>query len=191
MACVLGETIALGPVSVAGSLPPAIKGLGAQLDGYATTKWISEAVLNRVVVEHGVLVYVRRPVSITGDGAPEPDVMGAVLNYSRILGSVPALKRNSNGSTDGADLISDDSELRVLEAFDFIPVDDVAENLSSNQCGTGVYTPLQRREGQNTASHTMLIYGENGRKSVLRDSAGGLDKGSKIEGTRTRTIKAR
>ena len=127
VAGVLGGTTVLGPVSIAERYPSELAG-EPHLDGYALSKWVGEALLDRVATEHNLPVWVHRAASIVGDGTPELDVMGAVLHHSRILGAVPALNSDVGGI--------DREGLWVLGAFDFVPIQRVAEDLTAAVMGS-------------------------------------------------------
>lgn len=82
-------------------------------NGYRGTKWVSECLLEHAQKVHGLPVWIHRPASIIGDGAPELDIMTAILKYSRLLGAVPWMDRN------------------VVEGdLDMIPVEDVSNSLA-------------------------------------------------------------
>ncbi|KAK3318106.1 hybrid PKS-NRPS PsoA [Apodospora peruviana] len=108
----------LGPVSAADCFPPdrLEHQQAAKLDGYVLSKWVGEALLEKVTAEFGLPTYVHRVASLVGDGAPQRDVMDAVIRFSRMIGSVPAL-----GSGTG--------QLQVQGAFDWVPVESVGEEL--------------------------------------------------------------
>lgn len=74
----------LSEVSVADAAPPT-----DGLAGYAATKWASERMLEQVKDQFGLDVSIHRPSSITGEGAPERDIMANLLRYSRLLGAMP------------------------------------------------------------------------------------------------------
>lgn len=99
----------VAPVSIAKWTPPSGSEL---LDGYAQSKWVSEALLECVAADHALPVWIHRPVSILAEGAPRLDVMTAVIGFSRELGAVPAM--------DGLDLRG---------SFDFVGVENVANDL--------------------------------------------------------------
>lgn len=105
----LGVAEALPAVSVANWIPPSNPEL---LDGYALSKWVSEALLETVAADHALPVWIHRPASILGEGAPGLDVMTAIVGFSRELGAVPAM--------DGLD---------VRGSFDLIRVENVAMDL--------------------------------------------------------------
>ncbi|KAI0869514.1 hybrid PKS-NRPS PsoA [Hypoxylon argillaceum] len=101
-------------------------------DGYETSKWASECLLERVCQDYGVPVWIHRPSSILGDGAPELDIMAAVLRYSKALRAVPELEG----------VVAEGS------AFDFVGVEDVSKAVvetaitsSKNRGGQGTKTP--------------------------------------------------
>ncbi|KAI3400061.1 hypothetical protein diail_4599 [Diaporthe ilicicola] len=108
------EVRPLGPVSVTKSLVIAGEGSSASRpDGYTLSKWVSEALLERVASQYGLPVHVHRAASLVGPGAPERDVIGAVLRYSTVLGAVPGFG----------------SGLRIRGAFDLVPVERVGGEL--------------------------------------------------------------
>lgn len=81
----------LPAVSVA-DYTPSYEALESQLiDGYGISKWAGETLLERLAVKHGLPVWIHRPTSILGNGAPELDLVGALIEFSRRIGSVPSL----------------------------------------------------------------------------------------------------
>lgn len=102
----------LPAVSLAHYMPPSDADHFENVGGYALSKWASEGVLERVAMEHGVPICVYRPATIIGDGGPSHDLMSAVLDFSRKLGTAPV--------TDGLD---------ILGSFDLVDGDDVARDL--------------------------------------------------------------
>lgn len=82
------------------------------LDGYALSKCVSEALLERVAADHALPVWIHRPASILGEGAPGLDVMGTIVGFSRELDAVPAMEG-----------------LNVRGSFDLIWVENVAMEL--------------------------------------------------------------
>ncbi|KAK0618512.1 hypothetical protein B0T17DRAFT_592263 [Bombardia bombarda] len=132
----------LAPVSVADCLPPPSNGLEQQqhdgkgkshnikLDGYSLSKWVGEALLEKVSAELGLPTFVHRVASLVGDGAPARDIMDAMIRFSRMTGSVPALQgsrledrwRDDSGSGGGGGL-------QVVGAFDWVPVERVGQEL--------------------------------------------------------------
>ncbi|KAL9039336.1 MAG: hypothetical protein Q9214_004920, partial [Letrouitia sp. 1 TL-2023] len=79
-----------------GMFPPPIPtnddGSGAS-DGYAATKWVSEQLLERASTTFELPVTIHRPSAITGDGAPQMDVMQNLLHYSALTRTVPCSDR--------------------------------------------------------------------------------------------------
>ncbi|GAW16235.1 hypothetical protein ANO14919_056580 [Xylariales sp. No.14919] len=75
-----------GPTSVAAFLP-----VSGRLNGfgYKSTKWAGETFLERVSQTLGLPVVVHRPTSITGEGAPETDLMGSVMRFAQKAKAVP------------------------------------------------------------------------------------------------------
>jgi amino acid adenylation domain-containing protein len=112
----------LGPVSVADSLPDEQQEF--ELDGYALSKWVSEALLQKVSTECGLPVIVHRAASLVGDGAPKLDVVAVLIGFSRALGVVPALQQGLRSES-----VEKNGGLGVLGAFDFVPVEHMGEQL--------------------------------------------------------------
>lgn len=87
--------------------------------GYATTKWASEALLEKASRDFRLPVTVHRPTNVTVDAAegeaePATDVVDSLLRYSRKVGAVPI-----------SDVWDADGEL------DFISVGATAESISA------------------------------------------------------------
>lgn len=61
-------------------------------DGYVASKWASERILERTSTDLDLPVWIYRPSSITGAGAPPMDVMQNVLKFSRDMCAVPDLQ---------------------------------------------------------------------------------------------------
>ena len=61
-------------------------------DGYVASKWASERVLERANEANALPVWIHRPSSITGEGAPPMDMMQNVMKFSRTMRAVPILK---------------------------------------------------------------------------------------------------
>ncbi|KAF7169928.1 hypothetical protein CNMCM5623_002479 [Aspergillus felis] len=73
-------------------------------DGYVASKWASERYLEKVSHQCGLPIWIHRPSSITGDGAPETDMMANLLRYSRALRAIP----QTEGWTGWLDFVSAD-----------------------------------------------------------------------------------
>ncbi|KAI8952323.1 hypothetical protein F4801DRAFT_599996 [Xylaria longipes] len=58
-------------------------------DGYIATKWASERYLEKVSDKCELPIWIHRPSSITGEGAPKTDLMTNLLTYSRLMKAVP------------------------------------------------------------------------------------------------------
>ncbi|PON22311.1 beta-ketoacyl synthase domain-containing protein [Trichoderma gamsii] len=72
--------------------------------GYAISKWVSEALLEYLADNHDLQSCVHRPTSIIGDGAPDTDIIASLHTYSEILGSVPKLSGVITGNLDFVDV---------------------------------------------------------------------------------------
>ncbi|KID72760.1 Polyketide synthase-nonribosomal peptide synthetase [Metarhizium brunneum] len=69
--------------SVSGFTPP------AGTDGYLATKWVSERYLEKVNDQCELPIWIHRPSSITGPGAPATDLMGNLVQFSRKMAAIP------------------------------------------------------------------------------------------------------
>lgn len=69
--------------SVGGFPPP------AGTDGYLAMKWASERYLEKVNDQCELPIWIHRPSSITGAGAPANDLMANLLEFSRSISSSP------------------------------------------------------------------------------------------------------
>jgi amino acid adenylation domain-containing protein len=135
----------LGPVSVVDSLPDQQQAF--ELDGYAISKWVSEALLQKVSTECGLPIFVHRPANLVGDGAPKLDVVSILIGYSRVLGAVPALQQSL-----GLEDVENNGELRLLGTFDFVPVERVGEQLVGAALES-VYFPTSPPTGMKFIHH--------------------------------------
>ncbi|KAI1463640.1 putative hybrid NRPS/PKS enzyme [Daldinia caldariorum] len=66
--------------------------LQLKVGGYVATKWASERYLDKVSDRCELPIWIHRPSSITGEGAPETDLMSNMFKYSRANGLVPDTK---------------------------------------------------------------------------------------------------
>ncbi|KAK7750074.1 putative Hybrid PKS-NRPS biosynthetic cluster [Diatrype stigma] len=107
VATVGSRTGPLAEVSVSDDQPRSEAG-----SGYSTSKWVSEALLEKVQLNHGLPIWIHRPTSIVGEGAPELDLIAATFKYSRILGTVPSFNKE------------------IMAGYlDLIPVEDVSRDV--------------------------------------------------------------
>ncbi|KAM6478067.1 putative PKS-NRPS protein [Trichoderma sp. SZMC 28011] len=97
----------LPPISVSQHEPPTDGS-----NGYSVTKWASEVYLEKVTENSNLPIWIHRPSSITGENAPETDLMQSVIKHSLSLQAIPDLS-----SWQGS--------------FDFVPVDDVAAGITA------------------------------------------------------------
>lgn len=99
---------ALGEVAAS----PGVPALLDAIDGYAATKWVSEALLGKAAADGGLPVFVHRLAHVLGDDASELDATGMLIKYSFALGALPRLRHEN-----------------VVGAWDFVDVEDVARGL--------------------------------------------------------------
>ncbi|KAL7781092.1 polyketide synthase [Trichoderma afarasin] len=81
-------------------------------NGYAASKWMSEALLESLADDHGVRSWIHRPTSIIGADAPEMDIVASLYNYSKFLKAVPRFPKAVSGT------------------FDFVSVQSVANSIA-------------------------------------------------------------
>ncbi|KAF2138629.1 uncharacterized protein K452DRAFT_234185 [Aplosporella prunicola CBS 121167] len=62
-------------------------------DGYGTSKWVSEVLLEKANAELGIPVCIHRPSNVTGAEVPEDDIMHNLMSYSRQMRTVPRSER--------------------------------------------------------------------------------------------------
>ncbi|KAK7705075.1 hypothetical protein SLS63_014192 [Diaporthe eres] len=86
---------AFGPESVADFAP-----LDGLTDGYTAAKWVSEVYLERISRQLGLPVTIHRPTSITGEAAPESDLVSSLMRYVRRLKAVPDVNKTWSGYLD-------------------------------------------------------------------------------------------
>ena len=81
-------------------------------DGYVASKWASERCLENASQQLGLPVWIHRPTSITGEGAPSMDIMQNVLASCISTKSLPLMEEEG-----------------WKAKFDFIHVDEVARRI--------------------------------------------------------------
>lgn len=113
---------AFGEASVAGMRPPEDGS-----NGYVAAKWASERLLEEAHDRLGLPVWVHRPSSIMGEGAPDTDLMANLLSYSLKLKALPMLPAPGAGAA---------SRSPGAEAFlDFVDVQTTAAGIVSRVMG--------------------------------------------------------
>jgi hybrid polyketide synthase/nonribosomal peptide synthetase ACE1 len=75
-------------------------------NGYVASKWVSETFLARASQQFGLPVTIHRPGSVTGEGAPESDLMSNVVRYSELTRTVPELAGSSLASGFAVEFVS-------------------------------------------------------------------------------------
>lgn len=122
-------------------------------DGYLVTKWVSERYLEKVNDQCDLPIWIHRPSSITGPGAPATDLMENLLQFSRKIAAIP-----------------DTSSWRGW--LDFIPVEHAAMQIVDE-----VY------EDYSWPGHVKYLYESGGKVVSLSDIKGMLESenGSSIE----------
>ena len=61
-------------------------------DGYASTKWVGEVLIDKVGRTTGQPVFIHRPSSISGEGAADTDVMDNIRRFSASIEAIPDTK---------------------------------------------------------------------------------------------------
>ncbi|KGO44322.1 Acyl transferase/acyl hydrolase/lysophospholipase [Penicillium expansum] len=104
----LASQESFGETSVSSYPPPS-----RPTDGYIAAKWVSEVYLEHINRQFGLPVWIHRPSSITGTDAPELDLMGNVMRFTKETQKVP----DSSSWSGVFDLISVQSAAsQLLEA---------------------------------------------------------------------------
>ncbi|KAB8277177.1 hypothetical protein BDV30DRAFT_234978 [Aspergillus minisclerotigenes] len=75
----------LREVSVAAYPPPR----DSSAHGYQVAKWVSERLLEMANQQYGLDIVLHRPTGIVGEDAPDADILGNLLHYSRQLELAP------------------------------------------------------------------------------------------------------
>ncbi|KAF8856698.1 putative hybrid NRPS/PKS enzyme [Acephala macrosclerotiorum] len=124
--------------------------------GYISSKWVSEQLLEKASKEYNLPVWIHRPSNITGEGAPDLDIMTNLLTFSRKIAIVPKLKA-------------------VQGYLNFVPVHDVAldlvqEVLSPGRVGTPplVFLHHAGKADMPIAKMRRILEKETGRKIQSR-----------------------
>ncbi|EHK49839.1 polyketide synthase [Trichoderma atroviride IMI 206040] len=124
-----GEHLTEAPIELQADLPAD----GQQ--GYAISKWISEALLEYLVDNHALQSCVHRPTSIIGDGAPDTDIIASLRTYSEILGSVPQLSGVIEGN------------------LDFVDVEHVAKNIATQALASTISNQMDSSPKASYVNH--------------------------------------
>ncbi|KAJ5928189.1 hypothetical protein N7466_007145 [Penicillium verhagenii] len=101
----LASQPSFGETSLAMYSPAAIPN-----DGYMAAKWVCEVYLERASQEFGLPVWIHRPSSVSGPGAPELDLISNIMRFSQEIKKIPDTRTWPGG-------------------FDLISVDSVAEQI--------------------------------------------------------------
>ncbi|KAH8689029.1 hybrid PKS-NRPS PsoA [Talaromyces proteolyticus] len=71
---------------------PAVPELLNSVDGYASSKWVSEMLLEKVAEDNGLPVFIHRLAHVVGNDASELDAVGMLTKYSLLVGKMPRIK---------------------------------------------------------------------------------------------------
>ncbi|RAL07848.1 polyketide synthase A [Aspergillus homomorphus CBS 101889] len=121
-----GKT-SLGPISVS-SHPP----LASGSEGFAASKWASEAFLELLAEQTALSVCIHRPCTPIGDNAPDQDALNSLLHFSNLLSATPRLT-NMDGY------------------LDFQKVDILAEEIASE--ATSFFPESSKRASSTSSVH--------------------------------------
>ncbi|KAK9772055.1 hypothetical protein SCAR479_11218 [Seiridium cardinale] len=125
-----------------GPIPPHAFPPADGSNGYVSSKWTSERLLERLSQSvAGLRVVVHRPSNITGDDVPSQDIVHSVLRYSALLHAVPDL---------GADFGS----------FDLIGVKTAAQNIVKDVVDVAA-------SGASTAEGDRVIYRHQSGETIV------------------------
>lgn len=98
---------------------PADHELLNSIDGYATSKWVSETLIARAAADNGLPAYVHRLAHVVGDDASELDAVGMLIKYSFMLRALPRIHREY-----------------INDQWDFVTVQKVAKDIVESAIGT-------------------------------------------------------
>ncbi|KUJ10079.1 hybrid PKS-NRPS PsoA [Mollisia scopiformis] len=115
---------------------PAVPELLNSIDGYASSKWASETLLEKAAADNGLSAYVHRLAHVVGDDASELDAVGMLIKYSLLLGGYPRF-----------------DEENVVGKWDFVRVEDVAKDLVGSAIES---TSIGRKRTQQNPSATFV-----------------------------------
>ncbi|KAI3343729.1 hypothetical protein F4824DRAFT_507516 [Ustulina deusta] len=104
---------------------------------------VSECLLEVAALEHNLPVWIHRPTTILSNGAPEQDLMPAIIKYSRILRAVPKVEElNVKSSLDLVEIeqVSQDLVNATLDSLNSIPEQQVALSFI-HHCNTAKISP--------------------------------------------------
>ncbi|TVY90824.1 Fusarin C synthetase [Lachnellula willkommii] len=144
---------------------PAVPDLLNSVDGYAASKWASEAFLEKAAADNGLPAYVHRLAHVVGDDASELDAMGMLTKYTLLLRALPRIEPED-----------------VTGQWDFVMFQDVARDLvesaieSATDGGNSPRLPQQTQQGLrplfvNHCNHVKYSHEELG--GYLEGMAGG------------------
>lgn len=107
-------TAALPEVSVSTNRPT------DEINGYITSKWASEALLDKAAADQRVRAWVHRLAHVVGDDPSELDAVGMLVKYSLLMGRLPAWTNKA----------------KVVGEWDFVAVEDVVRDLVEAAVGS-------------------------------------------------------
>ncbi|KAI0107448.1 hybrid PKS-NRPS PsoA [Nemania sp. FL0031] len=107
VATVSSDIHALHEVPVSGKQP-----VSSSNNGYGKSKWVSEALLEKVAFNKKTPIWIHRLSTVIGDGAPPLDLMATLLQYSRLTRAVPVFNPE-----------------RIEGVFDMVEVEQVSSAL--------------------------------------------------------------
>lgn len=131
-------TAALPEVSVSSEKPT------DEINGYITSKWASEALLDKAAADRGVRAWVHRLAHVVGDDPSELDAVGMLVKYSLLMGRLPAWINEAN----------------VAGEWDFVGVEDVVRDLveaavesAGSSSGRRTGSELEQAPGAHYVNH--------------------------------------
>ncbi|KXX81008.1 Polyketide synthase-nonribosomal peptide synthetase [Madurella mycetomatis] len=126
-------------------------------NGYVASKWVCETFLNRASQRLGLPVTIHRPGSVTGEGAPESDLMNNVVKYSELTRTVPELAGSLAGGFEvgfvSVEQVAETIIWSLMSCDNLLPVADGVRIVQEFGQGAPmawveIKTELERRTGE-------------------------------------------
>jgi len=124
----------LGETSLTACPPPARTTAVADTEGYITSKWVCESLLEYIATQHRLPVWIHRPSNILGPGAQDTNLMASFVAYAVEIRAVPRIP------------------LRMDGAIEFVALESVSrEIVDMFACASGIGREerLRREHGDN------------------------------------------
>jgi hybrid polyketide synthase/nonribosomal peptide synthetase ACE1 len=88
----------LAETSLSACPPPARTTAVADTEGYITSKWVCESLLEHIATQHRLPVWIHRPCNILGTGAQDTNLMASFVAYAVEIRAVPRIPLRMDGA---------------------------------------------------------------------------------------------